>query len=395
MHYRKMGNTGQEVSALGFGCMRLPVIDNNPAMIDEEKAINMVRHAIDKGVNYIDTAYPYHGTGMGGAGESEPFVAKALKDGYREKVSIATKLPTWLVRSREDMDKYLDEQLKRLETDCIDYYLIHTLNAALWGMIQNFDFKDFLDQAIKDGKIKYAGFSFHDTSVELFKEIVDAYDWSFCQIQYNYMDRDQQAGEEGLDYAAKKGLGVVIMEPLRGGSLATNLPDSAESLFQNGKPQRSAADWSLRWLWNDERVGVVLSGMSEMDHVVGNLKTASESSIDSMSKDELNTIEEVTQVIKSKVKVGCTACGYCMPCPVGVNIPECFARYNDYYRYDSLGAKRQNKMMYTAFMAADEKADKCVECGKCEEHCPQGIQIIKELKNVHSELATELPVDLD
>jgi len=388
MHYRKVGNTGEELSALGFGCMRLPVIGNDPTKIDEEKAIKMIRYAIDEGVNYVDTAFPYHGTGMDTPGMSEPFVAKALKDGYREKVSIATKLPTWLIKSREDMDKHLNEQLLRMETDCIDYYLIHTLNTQLWGAIKDLGFQDFLDQAIKDGKIKYAGFSFHEQSVDLFKEIVDSYDWAFCQIQYNYMDTDQQAGKEGLDYAASKGLGVMIMEPLRGGTLATYLAEDALVAFERVVPERTPADWSLRWLWNHESISVVLSGMTEMEHVVENLKTASGSGIGTMTQKELNAVDNATSILKAKTKVGCTACGYCMPCPAGVNIPACFAKYNDYYLYDSPSSKNQSKMMYMYMMPANEHASNCVECEKCERHCPQSISIIETLKEVHTTMTT-------
>ena len=232
MLYRKFGKTNEMVSTLGFGCMRLPVLEGDTTKIDEIKATEMIRHAIDNGVNYVDTAYPYHGTGMTNPGESEPFVGRALKDGYREKVKLATKLPSWLINSREDMDKYLNHQLERLQTSYIDFYLVHALEINTWEKLLKLGIKEFLDSALKDGRIKYAGFSFHDKE-ESFPKIVDSYDWTFCQIQYNYLDENFQAGKSGLDYAASKGLGIVIMEPLRGGKLAVNLPENITEIFDN------------------------------------------------------------------------------------------------------------------------------------------------------------------
>ena len=240
MLYRKFGKTNEEVSVLGFGCMRLPVIDGVQNNIDDEKAIEMLRYAIDHGVNYIDTAYPYHGTGFDKGGESELFVARALKDGYRERVKIATKLPSWLIQSRADMERLLDEQLKRLETDTIDFYLLHGLNRGFWQNLKNLGALEFLNQAIKDGKIKHAGFSFHD-DFDLFVEIVDAYDWSFCQIQYNYLDENYQAGKKGLEYAAGKGMGITIMEPIRGGSLVDKLPQEVLAAWENAPIKRTPA----------------------------------------------------------------------------------------------------------------------------------------------------------
>ncbi len=308
MLYRKMPKSGDKLSALGFGCMRFPVIDNDPQNIDEQKATNMLRYAIDNGVNYIDTAYPYHGISMGDAGMSEPFVGRVLKEGYREKVKLATKLPSWLIQSHKDMDKFLDEQLERLQTDCIDYYLVHSLGIDFWQLVKSHGITDFLDRAIKDGKIKNAGFSFHDNSIELFKEIIDSYDWTFCQIQYNYLDEFYQAGKEGLQYASGKGMGVVVMEPLRGGSMAVNLPDAANHAFKNANPERTPVDWALRWLWNHPEVSVVLSGMSTMEQVLENVKTAGEAEVGALSENEVTTLNVVKDILKNKVKVGCTAC---------------------------------------------------------------------------------------
>lgn len=377
MLYRRFGKTNEMVSVLGFGCMRLPVIGNDPTNIDADKAISMIRYAIDSGVNYVDTAYPYHGTGFATGGASEPFVAKALKDGYREQVKLATKLPSWLIKTRADMEKYLQEQLERLQTDSIDFYLVHALNADSWPVLKEAGISEFLDQAIADGRIKYAGFSFHD-QVGLFKEIVDYYDWSFCQIQYNYLDENYQAGKEGLEYAAKKDLGIAIMEPLRGGNLV-NLPLEAKAAADQAQVKRTPAEWALRWIWNHPEVSVVLSGMTTMDQVAENIKVAQEAKANSFTAKEAQIIDEIKTIFKERIKVNCTACAYCMPCPAGINIPGCFSTYNDYWVF---GGTPEPKQRYEIFSKLAAPASKCVECGKCESHCPQGIGIRQELKNV-------------
>ncbi|QGG49040.1 aldo/keto reductase [Heliorestis convoluta] len=382
MLYRNFGKTKEQVSILGFGCMRLPIIGSDPADIDEEKAIKMIRYAIDQGVNYIDTAYPYHGTGMAKAGKSEPFLAKALKEGYREKVKIATKLPSWLIKTREDMDRYLNEQLERLETDKIDFYLVHSLNAISWPRVEQLGVTQFLDQAIADGRIGYAGFSFHDR-VALFKKIVDAYDWSFCQIQYNYVDETYQAGKEGLDYAASKGLGIAIMEPLRGGKLVNPLPEETLQAFQQADQQRTPAEWALRWLWNQPEIAVVLSGMTTMEQVIENIEVAKEGRANSLTEKEIAIVDTVKEVYKARTKVDCTNCGYCMPCPFGVNIPANFTRYNDYYKFGNPETIEKHKQLYHAWVKPEQQALNCKACGKCQPHCPQGIPISEELKKVH------------
>lgn len=389
MQYRKFGKTEEAVSVLGFGCMRLPVIDADATKIEVDEATRMIRYAIDEGVNYIDTAYPYHGTGMGEAGFSEPFVGQVLKEGYREKVNLATKLPSWLIKTREDMDRYLNEQLERLDTNYIDFYLVHTLSKALWYPIKELGVRAFLDEAKASGKIKYAGFSFHDDSVELFKEIVDAYEWDFCQIQYNYLDENYQAGKEGLEYAAQKGLGIVIMEPLRGGSLAHKLPKQAQEMFLKADGQKTAVEWALKWIWNHPEVAVLLSGMSEMGHVIENVKLASEATLPCLNDSEVAVVDEVKQYIKERSKVGCTACGYCMPCPFGINIPKNFAIFNEYHFFDDEKTKIQAKNQYNNRLKKDEKASSCVDCGKCEKHCPQHIAIRKMLDEVAQTLAME------
>lgn len=381
MLYRDFGKTKERVSVLGFGCMRLPVIGDNPTNIDEGNAINMIRYSIDHGLNFIDTAYPYHGLSMDQGGASEPFLAKALKDGYREKVKIATKLPSWAVESKEDMEKFLNEQLERLETDCIDFYMMHGINKSNWENLKELGFEEFLDEAIAGGRIKHAGFSFHDR-IELFKEVVDHYEWSFCLIQLNYLDDEYQAGKEGMGYASAKGLGVAVMEPLRGGQLATNIPAEVQELFNDAETKRSPAEWALRWVWNHPEVAVVLSGMNTIEQVEENLKIAQEAHSHMLTDYELNITKQARSIFEKKVKINCTDCGYCLPCPSGVNIPENFAKYNDYFLFGSPEMKDLYKFNYHTFISENENAAVCSKCGICEEHCPQNIKIIQELEKV-------------
>lgn len=376
MQYRKFGKTDFEVSALGFGCMRLPVIDDDSSKINEQEAIKLVRHAIDNGVNYIDTAYPYHN------GNSELFVGKALKDGYREKVKLATKLPVWLVKDYSDFDKYLDEQLEKLQTDHIDMYLLHALDKKRIDFLEALGVYKFLGKAIESGKIKYAGFSFHD-DVNTFKRIVDAYDWTFCQIQYNILDENYQAGTEGLKYAASKGLAVVIMEPLKGGKLAVSIPDSVREVYNNSKVNRTPANLSLSWVWNHPEVTLLLSGMNSLEQLKENIATVENAVSNSLSKEELTLVDNVKTAYKKCIKVDCTKCEYCMPCPFGVNIPENFSLYNNVYMYNALEESTKN---YAAMI--NGKAELCKECGKCEAVCPQHLYIRKHLKEVHAVLGT-------
>ncbi|MCT4509630.1 MAG: aldo/keto reductase [Tepidibacter sp.] len=370
MLYRKFGKTNEKVSALGFGCMRFPIIDGKSNQINEEEAIKQIRYAIDNGVNYIDTAYPYH------EGMSEIVTGKALKDGYREKVFLATKLPSWLIKSREDMDKYLNEQLKKLDTEYIDFYLVHTLTKNLWSSLKEHDIFDFLDTIVKDGRVKHVGFSFHD-ELPLFKEIVDAYNWEFCQIQYNFMDENYQAGKEGLKYASDKGLGVAIMEPLRGGSLAGNVPDDIQEVWNKADTKRTPAEWALKFLWNQPEVSVVLSGMNDMNHINENIKTANDTHENSLTQKEEELIDEAKNIYLNRMVVNCTDCKYCMPCPAGVNIPRNFEVLNGASMYNNV---EHFKWIYNNFVGGKEKALNCVECGKCEKACPQHIKIIDNLK---------------
>lgn len=374
MQYRTFGKTNLKVSSLGYGCMRLPVLNSNDKEIDEDEAIRLIRYSIDHGVTYIDTAYPYHG------GNSEIVVGKALKDGYRQKISLATKCPTWLIKSHEDFDKYLDEQLKKLDVDYIDMYLLHALSKDRWENLLKHNVFEFLDRALKQGKIKHAGFSFHD-DLDTFKKIVDAYGWDFCQIQYNYMDENYQAGKEGLQYAAAKGMAVVIMEPLKGGKLANPPKQITEVLEKAGKDKPAA--WGLKWLLNQPEVTVILSGMNSQTQIDENIKTASEVLPGSLDKTELGIINFAKDKFRELTRVDCTGCGYCMPCPAGVNIPGNFSLYNKAFMYNDI---ENCKKQYNNPDFESKRASNCRECGKCEKVCPQHLSIRKFLKEVNSHL---------
>lgn len=376
MQYRKFGRLDVKPSLLGFGCMRLPIENGDSSKIKEDEAIKMIRYGIDNGITYLDTAYPYHN------GNSEILVGKALKDGYREKVYLATKHPVWLVNNYEDFEKYLDEQLQKLQTTHIDFYLLHGLNKDRWAKLKELKVFEFLEDMVKKGKVKYFGFSFHD-DLKMFKEIVDAYPWTFCQIQLNYMDEDYQAGMEGLKYASDKGLAVVVMEPVKGGKLV-NPPKKITNIWNQAKTKRTPADWALRWVCSLPEVSVVLSGMSNLDHVIENIITTSKSLPNSLTQDELDIIVKVKKQYKEMTKVGCTDCGYCMPCPVGVDIPRNFSLYNEIYIYDDL---KHSTMVYNNFLDEKSRASSCIECKQCEEACPQNIEISKHLKDVHKVLS--------
>lgn len=377
MKYREFGKTGAKVSVLGFGCMRLPLLKGSEKEVDFDESLRMVRYGIDNGINYIDTAWPYHN------GTSEGITGRILADGYREKVYLATKLPSWLVTCREDMDSYLDKQLERLNTDYIDFYLIHSLNKDYWPAILENGVIDFIEKAKAAGKIKHIGFSFHD-DLPIFKEIVDAYDWEFCQIQYNFMDTEYQAGLEGLEYAAAKGLGIIVMEPLRGGTFLKNISDDIEAIWKSNAEIKTPADAALRWVWNNKDVSLLLSGMSTMQQVVENLDSADSADAGAMGAGELAVIEEVRRLYDSKIIAPCTNCKYCMPCPAGVDIPENLSRLNNTSIYNDVAGV---KISYNTYFDRAKHASNCVECGQCEEACPQHIPIIEKLKQLDELMA--------
>ncbi|MDA3809238.1 MAG: aldo/keto reductase [Spirochaetaceae bacterium] len=387
MKYRKFGSTDFKVSALGLGCMRLPVNKIFPMKVNVPDAINLIRSAIDQGVNYLDTAWPYH------FGESETVVGKALRDGYREKVHLVSKLPMFAVSKTEDFDRFLNGQLKKLQTDHLDTYLFHSMNKNGLDKVKNLGLIDKMIEAKKNGLINHIGFSFHDT-LPVFKEIVDLFDWDMVQIQYNYMDTGVQATTDGLKYAASKGMAVVIMEPLKGGTLA-NPPKEAKEIINSAEVKRTSVDWALQFLWNLPEVSLVLSGMGNQKMLDENCESAKNSGIGSLNKADLNTIEQLTEIYRKKILIPCTACQYCMPCPFGVNIPQNFAIVNNVSTESNFIFRQMLKMGYRHLTGKKSKLNKekpngnatiCTECGVCLEKCPQEIQIPDELKKVNAVL---------
>jgi predicted aldo/keto reductase-like oxidoreductase len=381
MRYRQFGKLDWKPSALGFGCMRLPLLDQDMAHVDEAEAIRMIRYAIDHGVNYLDTAAVYH------SGNSERVVGKALQDGYRQKVGLATKLTLFALKSASQFDRFFNNQLERLQTGKIDFYLLHGLTRQLWEFAKESKAIPFVESKIAKGQIGYLGFSFHD-EYDVFKEIVDAYDnWTFCQIQYNYMDIKNQAGRRGLRYAAGKGLAVVIMEPIRGGILAKEPSPPVAKVWQTAPGNRSQAEWALQWLWNQPEVSVVLSGMSTMEQVIENVASAGRSGVGKLTRDETSFIDKVRKAYLGSSPIPCTKCGYCLPCPNGVAIATIFDLYNEASMYDDF---TRAPFFYMGFapggLKADQRADNCQECEECLEKCPQHIAIPDWLEKAHKKL---------
>ncbi len=377
MQTRVNVKNGEELSILGFGCMRLPTKGGS---IDEPRAIAMIHDSIEKGVNYFDTAYIYHN------GKSESFLGKALLGGYREKVKIATKLPPFMVKTKENAQKIMATQLARLQTDYIDYYLLHMLtDKPMFDRLVSLGVLDWLEELKLKGTIRNLGFSFHGSKAD-FELIVKAYPWDFCQIQYNYMDENNQATKSGLQLAASLGMPVIIMEPLRGGKLVTNLPEQVKKTFASYDSKRSPAEWALRWVWNHPEVSVVLSGMSNEEQIADNIRIASNALPNSLSLEELKVFDQVKTVMQEKTKIPCTACGYCMPCPAGVNIPGCFSCYNEKYLMNDKSVRWKYMQTMGAMSVKPANASQCKECGKCESHCPQNIAIRDQLKVVSKEM---------
>jgi hypothetical protein len=385
MQYRKMGSLDWEVSALGFGAMRLPQRRFNRLRAETEESLRIIRRGIDLGINYIDTAWPYH------LGDSERIVGQALQNGYRERVQLVTKLFMPMVREAAAFDRYLNSQLEKLQTDYLDIYLFHSLDRGSFEKVKRLGLIEKMEEAKRQGRIRHVGFSFHDTA-PVFKEIIDYYDWDMAQIQYNYMDTGIQATTDGLVYGHSKGVAMVIMEPVKGGTLA-NPPEEALEIMRASGIERSPVDWALQFLWNRPEVAVVLSGMSNQQMVDENCASADRSGINSLTPEEEGVIARLAEVYRSKILVPCTACGYCMPCPAGVNIPQNFAVLNNVSLESSRLLRWRARRSYGKLAGSKAELDRenpngnasrCVECGECLEKCPQEINIPVDLAKTHA-----------
>lgn len=365
MKYRENPKNGDQLSILGFGCMRFSK--------DEKEVEKQIIYAIENGVNYFDTAYIYP--------NSEAVLGRVLSKGYRERVKIATKLPPYLVKKREDLDKIFNEELSRLQTNYIDYYFIHMItDVNIWTRLIELGILEWIEEKKKSGQIRNLGFSYHGGRDE-FVKIVDIFNWDFCMIQYNYLDENNQAGKSGLQYAASKGIPVMVMEPLRGGKLVSNLPKEVYQVWDNAYVKRSPAEWAFRWIWNHPEVMVVLSGMNAQEMVEENIRVASDAQANAFSEADYDLFDKVRGILIEKIKIPCTACNYCLPCPVGVDIPTCFSCYNDREVEGKIPAITKY-VMQTSLKSKASNASLCIQCGKCETHCPQSIPIRLELAKV-------------
>lgn len=375
MEYRFFDEENKSVSLLGFGTMRLPIIGANNNDIDELAAIEMIRFAIDNGVNYVDTAYMYHG------GKSEVITGKALKDGYREKVLLADKMPVWMGSTPAEIEAIFQNQLDRLDVDCIDMYLVHALNESLWARTLKLGVMEFLEKMKAEGKIKHIGFSFHD-ELPFFKSLIDAYPWEFCQIQLNYMDTNFQAGLEGLKYAKDKNIPVIVMEPLKGGKLTDNIPASIKDIWTKSESKYTPAEWAFKWVASNDGVFTILSGMSDLDQVKQNIEIFSGEKIKSLTKPEKETLEKVGLEYNNLIKASCTSCQYCMPCPQKIDIPTSLNYYNEWFLFDKNPKVLDDFRMFTNPKARPEH---CTTCRLCEEKCPQHLPISDLMKAITEE----------
>ena len=378
MQYRSNPKNGDKISQLGLGCMRFP---RKGGRVDQEKTNELVAAAIGKGINYFDTAYIYPG--------SEDALGNALETiGKRDDIFIATKLPHFMCRKPEDFDKIFNAQLARLRTDRVDYYFMHMLcNVESWERLRSLGIEEWLESRRKEGKVRNIGFSFHGGRAA-FLDLLELYDWDFCMVQYNYFDENNQAGKRGVRAASEKGLPVFVMEPLRGGLLVNALPTEAKRAFSNVNKERSPAGWGLQWLLDQYEITMVLSGMSNVEQLAENARIAGGAAPGMLSKEELSAYKDAVAALHGTIKVPCTGCGYCMPCAHGVDIPACFSCYNGSYAFGLFSGMSQYVQMTGLTTHAQSDASKCIACGKCEEHCPQGIQISKEMVNVKRRMKT-------
>ena len=384
MLYNKLGKTNLEVSRLGFGTMRLPTKDSNDNIVEDE-ASKMLEYGIENGINIIDTAYPYHSATLDGSGNSETFVGKFLKENsYREDILLSTKSPSWAIEEKQDFDFYLDEQLKKLQTDYIDIYLLHSLTVPDWEKVQNLDVLDFLDDCLSSGRVKHVGFSSH-IEVDYLIEILDEYPkWEVVMTQMNYLDEYYQSGVMGLDYLKEVNVGSVIMEPLRGGRLVQNIPPEIQKLWDSAEVKRTPVEWAMQYLWNRDDVDCLFSGMTSLEQVKQNVKIASTEDIISENDQEL--IREVARTYRTFLGNSCTRCGYCMPCPHGVDIINCLTEYNIAHMMQN---PKASAMQYFSLIDDDSRADSCVDCKECIPYCTQMLDIPAELQKVYEYFGSE------